>query len=209
METCFGASALHLACQRGNTAAVSVLLKCNEVDVCMEDKNGNTPLHEACRHGHSIIVEKLMQHLEMLNANNVTTLANLQNGELHTPMHLACREGHKEVVSSIFKYIPDADQRAILTQTRDHEGSTPLHLACESSQEEMIRLLVSNGADLLAVKQDQVCSMHIAARYGYTEVAETLLSGHNTNVVDDFGQTPLHYAASHNKVEMINFLISQ
>ena len=209
MEARYGLSALHLACQRGNHVAVSILMQCNEVDACKEDKNGNTPLHEACRNGHVKIVNELMQHFKVSDLPNVARYANLQNSELHTPLHLACREGHKEVVNSIFMHIPDSNQRIILTQARDHEGCTPLHLACENSQKEMIHMLVSNGADLLAVKQDQVCSMHIAASYGYTEVAETLLSGHNTNVVDDFGQTPLHYAASHNKVEMIDFLISQ
>ena len=208
MEARYGVSALHLACQRGNHSAVNVLLRCNDIDVSKVDKNGDTPLHEACLNGYDRIVEKLMQRLELEDAESVATKANIQNSELQTPLHLACREGHSEVVNSILKHIPDFNLRVILTQTRDNEESTPLHLACESSRDEIVRILVLNGADLLAVKLDDVAPMHIAARYGYTEVAKTLLSGHNAiDVVDDFSQTPLHYAASHNKVEMIVFLL--
>ena len=50
----------------------------------------------------------------------------------------------------------------------------------------------------------------LAARYGYTAVARTLLMENNViNICEDSNQMQLHYAASHNQVEMIDFLISR
>ena len=206
----YGLSALHLACQRGNHIAVSVLLRSNDIDTCVTDKNNDTPLHEACLSGYDKIVEKLMQRLELEDPTSVAVKANLKNYELQTPLHLACREGYNEVVNCILKHIPEFGKRSILTKTRDNEENTPLHLACESGKEEIVRILVLNGADLMSVRRECVSPMHIAARYGYTAVAKTLLTGSNiVDLCNDCNQTPLHFAASHNQVEMISFLISQ
>ena len=54
------ASVLHLACERGCSDVVDLLLAYN-VDVDQADSRGNTALWQACRNGHLHIVEKLLQ----------------------------------------------------------------------------------------------------------------------------------------------------
>lgn len=136
---------------------------------------------------------------------------NPQNCESQTPLHLACREGHVEVVKILLKHVGDYQKRKALVNTRDKEQNTALHLSCESGVEEIVRVLISCGADLLATKLEDVCPIHIAAHYGYTGVTDVLMSAGEdlVNNVDIYNQTPLHYAASHNQIDMIHFLVDR
>lgn len=54
------APVLHLACERGCSDMVDLLLEYN-VDVNQTDCRGNTALWQACRNGHLDIVVKLLE----------------------------------------------------------------------------------------------------------------------------------------------------
>ena len=198
-----------MASQRGNLAAVNVLLRSNEINVNIEDDNKDTALHEAALNGHHEIVELMVERMKFEDPDtmNIDPL----NSESQSPLHLACREGHVEVVKSILKHVGAYDKRVALTKTRDNELNTALHLACESGDEEIVRILIANGADLHAKKLEDVCPIHIAARYGFTPISEVLISAAEeiVNSEEADNRTPLHYAAAHNQVKMIEFLISK
>ena len=207
----FGASALHLACRRGNHDAVSILLRCKNIDVCKQDNNNCTPLHEACNNGHVAIVDELIRHLKENYPDSVVDKVILQNKELQTPLHLACEEGHDEVVNNILVHFGNSSQRVKLMGKEDKNKRTPLHLACENEQKKVVCTLVENNDDVSAVGECGITCLHIAACYGYKEVAKSLLTGQNIDIdaVDEDNQTPLHYAASYARVEMVDFLISR
>ena len=204
-NTVCGVSPLYLACQRGNHIAVSSLLKCNSINVWMQDKNRNNPLHEASRNGHHAIVGMLIKHVKLKNSEDVEKYVIARNNVFHTPLHLACREGHNEVVKIFFNYISDKKKRVSLIEAQDNEDSTPLQLASKNGHGEIVRLMALN---IDHVSGSRRSFMHVTASYGYKEAAK-ILSEPNVNVVDGFDQTPLHYAAKNNQVEMIEFLINQ
>ena len=104
-----------------------MLLLTNRINVNIVDKNGDTPLHEACRNSHVEIVEKL---LEWYRCDGLPDKVNCQNNENQTPLHLACREGHLAVVQSILRSIPNKQARGALSKTCDNKGNTALHRAC-------------------------------------------------------------------------------
>ena len=207
----YGISALHFACQRGNKFAVDILLRRDGIIVDIKDDNKDTPLHEACLGGHLGIVESILTYKKLSAPNADQIDLNLTNNELQTPLHLACREGHEEVVKTLLKQFSSLQLRTELTKCRDNEQNTPLHLACESGKEEIVKILMLNGADLFSVKLEDIAPVHIAARYGFTKVVNTLMqSGEDLmSTVEIYNQTPLHYAASHNQMEMISFLIDK
>ena len=186
--------------------AVDVLLKSENIDVSIIDSNEDTPLHEACLNGHCNIVQKLLSHIGPENLEAI----NHKNLESKTPLHLACHEGHTEVVRMLLDHV-DEKLRKILVRTEDKEGNTALHLACESGEVRNIRLLMAKGADVTSLKMDELAPIHIAARYGFIEIANELLTtGENIlDIVDNSNKTPLHYAAAQNKLEMITFLLDQ
>ncbi|NXR26998.1 BARD1 protein, partial [Cinclus mexicanus] len=83
-----GETLLHVACIKGDLAAVEQLLK-NGADPNVKDNAGWTPLHEACNHGHREVVELLLQHRALVNTTGY------QND---SPLHDAAKNGHEAVV---------------------------------------------------------------------------------------------------------------
>ncbi len=56
---------LHYACEKGSLDVVELMLKYH-AEVNLKDHQGRTPLTEACRHGHSEIVELLLRRLAVI-----------------------------------------------------------------------------------------------------------------------------------------------
>ena len=171
------------------------------------DDSRDTPLHKACLSGETAAVEKIL----VKRAGEADLL--LTNHAKLTPLHIACREGYFKIVKLLLQYE--------LKQTGDHKSiqalsitrSTPLHLACESGREEIVKILLLNRADIFAERGGRVTAMHIAAKHGHVEIMKELhahSSGKNIfMVVDANDQTPLHYAAKNNQVEMIEYLLKK
>lgn len=200
----YGVSPLHLACGRGNIAAVEALLKSPNIQVDIQDNNLDTPLHEACLTGDIQIVQLLLERMER---DNIDLL--IPNDERQTPLHFACREGYVEIVKLILQF--GFQQRSELVNAQDNEYNTPLHLACESGSDDIVRVLLLNDAKMHAVKNGEISSLHIAARHGFIGVARTLLeSGMDIiNLADADQRTPLHFAAEYNQIKMIEFLLEK
>jgi ankyrin len=187
---------------------VEILLECADINLCIKDTSDDMPLHEACLSGHHDIVEALVKRMKQEDPGLPDV--NAQNSESQTPLHLACKEGHAEVVRVILKLLSEKE-KALLHSTRDNEENSALHLACKSGNEEIVELLIQNGANLSDKKLKGITPIHIAVQHGYANVARTLTqySKALTDLVDIYHQTPLHYAAAYNQVEMIQFLIEK
>lgn len=191
---------LHLACSRGNRAAVHVLLQAPDIDVNITDYQLHTPLHNACLLGDTWIADQLLQKGADFLASNDDGL---------TPLHMACEEGQTEIVKLILKYgINYKDQ---LVQAIDTKLNTPLHLACDSGVVDVVQALLLHSANAYAANIRSVTPMHIAAQKGHTGIAAILLDSDPSNIeVQDRRQMqPLHHAAKHNQVEMIEFLLQK
>lgn len=201
---------LHLACQRGNQAAVTTLLKCDSIDINVRDNNKDTPLHQASLHGHTKIVAILLQDMKQKRMH--VGSFNPKNNEFKTPLHFACQEGHVAVVTKLLFHDSNSIIQHIM-ETPDNENNTALHLACESGNVAIVTELVNRGANVQAEKLGKVSPIHIAARCGSKEIAVTLLDkGSNSmlKVIDIKHRTPLHYAAAaKNQVGIIGFLLDR
>ena len=192
-----GMTALHMACLRGNLPAVEELVaynsNCDESDI-----HGDTPLHEACRYGHLEIIKILLDKHATID---------VRNRESAIPLHIACKEGHADVVKELLK--PGRGDVKSMIAARDHTGNTPIHCAVESGVLETVKLLLRLKADPDVRNIDGIHPIHVAAAQGYKSIAEVLLQDHDKvkNALDGELRTPLHHAAIHNQVPMIEFLL--
>ena len=196
----YGATALHLACSRGNVDAVALLLESEGIEVNIQDKQQDTPLHSACLNGSATIVEMLLNHgADALIANEEGVL----------PIHVACQEGNVAIVRNIMR-LRFNERQEMLTRY-DNEQNYPLHLACKSGVPELVQILFLQQADPTVRKIHNITPLHIVARDGFRGVAEILLKSKQIeiNCINDKSETPLHLAAKKNQVEMIKFLLTR
>ena len=196
-------TALHMACLRGNLPAVEELVdyyKEKKEDLDPTDLQGDTPLHEACRHGHLDIIKILLDHGANILADN---------NDFETVLHIACKEGHSDVVEELLK--PGRGDVKSMIDTRDHKRNTPIHCAVESGVLEVVKVLLSLSADPNVRSIDGIHPIHVAAARGYADIAKVLLQYHDKvkNALDGELRTPLHHAAIHNQVPIIENLLQK
>ncbi|EGD81167.1 hypothetical protein PTSG_11207 [Salpingoeca rosetta] len=81
---------LFAACRDGDTPAVTSLIEQDNADVNQQDKQGDTPLHVACRHNQPAVVELLMK-------KDADTAVKNKKGE--RPYDVAQASGHTAITS--------------------------------------------------------------------------------------------------------------
>jgi len=81
---------------------------------------------------------------------------------------------------------------------------TPLHRAVCSNSKSCVEVLLAAGADVHAKDKMGETPLQLAAEYGYTEIAELLLTyDANVNETDDEGKTALHKAHNRDTAELL------
>lgn len=138
--------------------------------VISRDSHGLTPLHVACIHGKSNIVECLIEMSSDVNAtdlNECTPLhyacsrghqnalllllhsganINQANVDKNMPLHMAVNNGHFNCVKALI-YFAEHSRKKIDINCVNESGNTPLHLASKWGYEGIARLLIENGAE--------------------------------------------------------------
>ncbi len=145
-----------------------------------------TPLHYSTVHGHTPIVERLLDK----GADVKVTDA---NGE--TPLHDAATFGRIEIVKMLLAH--KADVNAVTP-----EKKTPLDNAIEANAENITDLLKQNGG-----KTGSELSIHVAAQRSDNEAIQQHLDAEvDVNSLDESGATPLDYATKLDSESTANFL---
>eukprot|EP00386_Alphamonas_edax_P000693 GDKI01002160.1.p1 GENE.GDKI01002160.1~~GDKI01002160.1.p1 ORF type:complete len:281 (+),score=45.29 GDKI01002160.1:218-1060(+) len=158
---------LHFACMAGQIKVVKELLK-RGADVHATNKNGCTPLHEACTHR----FPRFTECARLLLCAGADVHAQCQiNGENVTPLHEAAVWGASEMMQLLISHGAHFDTggrsplhvaasngridcvRVLLghkadVHARDQQGRTPLFVAASRAQHECVRVLVNGGADI-------------------------------------------------------------
>ena len=133
-------------------------------------------------------------------------------------LHLACLKGHLNVVEVLSEHMSEE-----VLEACDNQMNRPLHAACESDSADIVKLLVEmkadttarnhkelllkNGAQTTTKNNEMEAPIHIAAKSGFTVIAEILLdNGVSLEIEGGHKYTPLHYAAKKNQTKMIKML---
>ena len=150
-------------------------------------KGGGTPLDMAIESKQVKIAELLRKHGGKRGAE--------------VSIHIAAELGNAEAVKQHLAAGADVNTK--------FKEMTPLQYASYQGQKEVAELLIINGANINAKKENGLTALHLAAMKEITEIAKLLIENSaDVNVKDKRGYTPLHLAAYFGKKEIAELLIA-
>ncbi|KAL9951639.1 hypothetical protein ACROYT_G044341 [Oculina patagonica] len=223
-------TAFHAACTHGSLEIVQ-LLASKDPHICritLIDRQGSTPLHMAAFNDHAVIVRYLLEQGASVDPRDKL---------LRTPLFLAAGEGATDSVQMLIDggadvTIKDVDLRscvrvavghtatmeALLQQRaafrliteKDITGFAPVHYAAKYGHlQNILMFMERNKAATTVTSHGLDTALHGAARYGWHEVVEALLSGRSSiNLKDSQGKTALHFACVKGHDRVVELLLN-
>ena len=189
-----GETCLHYAAESNHVDVVRYLItECN-CDPMTTDFNGSTVLHSAAAHGSFDVMKYLINH------HNCIPMASNHQGE--TILH--CAVEHTEVV----KYL--INEFSFDPMTVNDDKDTILHYAAKKGLIEVLKFMINHhNCNLMATNKRGETILHCAVEH--TEVVKYLIIECNFDpmtVINNDGDTVLHYAATKGLLEMLKFMIN-
>jgi ankyrin repeat protein len=190
--TIHGESCLHIAAQRGESAACQVLLEHGaRPDVC--DLLSRTALFRACEAGKLAAAETLIRF-----GGDVR----VPSEDGRTPLHVACALSDVALATVLI----DAGAQVTVV---DHERSTPLHQATKVASSPVVELLLRHGADVRATDRLGLTAFHWAVASGPVEIVKRLAeAGSDVNAPSlSTENSPLGMAVAGRRSDVWRFLL--
>jgi len=178
------------AIDNNDLEAIKYLLR--EININVQNGDGDTPLHLAVRKNHLEIIHFLIKKGADLNlANNIGK----------SPLHLAAGLGSLELTKILIGAGATLD-------IRDLSGQSPFHLATWGQHFKTIAYLIEKGCDINAQDSNGKTSLHWAALRGNDEITNFLISNKAMlDIKDHSGKTPFYWSILKNKTPVTIALI--
>ncbi|CAI9718034.1 transient receptor potential cation channel subfamily A member 1 homolog [Octopus vulgaris] len=220
---------LHRAAMSGNMECVKLLVD-NSARIDAYDEEQSTPLHKAALYNHYNVVDYLIK---------CGARVNKRDSDSYTPLLLAALRGHSETIEILMNasadplavdkyektaiYLASEENKASVLKklleypgmkdqvhVNDQYGNRPLHVAAQEGFTEIVMILLSHGADIMATNDDEETPIHLASKFGRTNVVRALVKADKTVVKseDEDSNTPLHIAALHGHDKVGEILIN-
>lgn len=190
-------TALMKAISDGNIELAKFLLSQPDIDVNLQDRDGNSALLRACVYGHSEIVKKL------LTFDNINV--NIENWYGSTPLLVAICQGYTDIAMDLLKH----DRININLNT----CSTALIKACAYKNEEVVRELLSRENIYVNTcsEEDGTYALAAACAYGDLNIVKQLLNHPDIdiNIRDMYNVTPIMRAMEKGKIEVVEELLKR
>ncbi|CAB0032077.1 unnamed protein product [Trichogramma brassicae] len=227
-----GSTPLHYICEKVDDDDLAKMLFkfCDEnnrrLRLDVQNKLGNTPLHEAVECGDKKVVELLLRR---------GPSPNLANAKGSTPLHIISNNDDSQGLAELFFKIcddlgqtvwvdardkEDLDERRQQTaqiDARDKSGNVPLHLALEYHNNKLVELLLRRGADQSLANNYGGTPLHLISNYIddeddelvelFFEIWDERQQTARVDVQDEEGNTPLHEAVNWGNKKVVEKLL--
>lgn len=202
----YGRTAVHSAAINGSIDSLAVLLSLRDVEVNLQDINGNTPLHDAA----GLTYDSKCLELLLSKGADIETV----NNRGKTALDTARAQGAKKNI-------------IILKKRYAEDFGMPKRSMTGLSMEELTLMQAAQQGDEAAVdsiltryKQDksidieerddwlQRTPLQHAVDVGHLHIVQKLYrAGANINAIDKFGRTALHIAAMRRRLRIAGYLL--
>ena len=188
-------TALMKAISDGNIELAKLLLSQPDIDVNLQDRDGNSALLRACVYGHSEIVKKL------LTFDNINV--NIENWYGSTPLLVAICQGYTDIAMDLLRH-----NRIDINL---YTCSTALIKACAYKNEEVVRELLSREDIDVNADSEHGCALYEACGAGDLNIVKQLLNHPDIdiNICDMFNVTPIMRAMEKGKIEVVEELLKR
>ncbi|KAF5853517.1 hypothetical protein GGP41_002034 [Bipolaris sorokiniana] len=217
---------LHCAARSGQARTVQYLLDKGASRETFNDKR-RQPLHEAILSGNSDTLKALIQYTSegqrpYADRDTMRYLALTKNMEVFDlyagrlgieltatdatkMLHYAIRAENDTIVAALLKH-PEIE-----LDGADVQGHAPIHKAAFYGSSKVMSLMLASDRinTSLTTAHENMSAIHIAARYGRTEIIEQML--HLVIRINYFDRdlcTALHHAAASGKLDTITLLLT-
>ncbi len=202
-----GRSPLHLAAAAGKLSIVDFLLD-SDANIFAVDIGGISALHLAIQYGHSSVADKLIKKMGKR--------AHIRDKNATTPLHVAARHGQDAITSRLLFLggghtgSENAEGESFI-DAKNNFGLTPLHYAAAWGHGGVIKLLLSDGANVNVANKQGLTPLFLASRDGREEVVALLSAQQGVNLErgDDEAHTPLCVAVANGHLRIFARLLSR
>ncbi|CAF4074344.1 unnamed protein product [Adineta steineri] len=223
-------TALHYCKYLDQLSIYEKVLQSNPQSLNAQNRDGQTPLHDAILCNNDQFATYLIQHkadLSLINKegntplhliainDNVKMCRLLMKRDIDVipvnkmgkiPLHLACAHEKPNVVNILINKMKIEDINLV-----DRQGRTPLHECAENTSGSLARYLIRHGADENANDSRNNTVLHLVTEKGNLELVSTLIkSSHiDINQLNADSQSPLGLAILYNHDEISQYLLNQ
>ena len=193
----YGESALTAASLIGNTSVIKILLE-KGVDVNERGIYGESALHWAAVKGNTEAVRLLLEGGAdvTLRANAPVLDLDAQAGNFPDAIERALINLQKFEEQRLAQLAGRSLQIGVVSRLAFAEGDTPLHSAAQWGDSTIVKMLLSNGADVDAENNFGQRPLHYACVFRHKEIVKILLDSRaDIEVKDKNGHTPLGLAS--------------
>lgn len=229
----FGLTPLMQASEKGMMAVIRLLCDA-ESFLNHTDKFGKNALHYAANKGQASSLDYLISKgLACDQAEVPANPAKAHRCLQRTPLHLAALGGHVEAVlrllelgadplkedshgNTFSEYAVRSKEQRLMNLTKllpfyhQIERDTPLlHAAAQADNTDILRELIADGVDLNALNKTGHSALHLAVINNAPAVVDVLSNRDDVALSnpDQWGNTPLHYAALKGHVRLVARLL--